>query len=392
MNVVYVPESFPQVSETFVINEIYGLIDKGFNISVVPRIPGADMNTPHARLQAILPLVDVVYEKGYFDIRGFFYGLRYGTQVWMGWRPRKFVLHINNALSISQHVAAIKRQNPKLVLIHFGYDNAIAGAIAAKLLNIPSILWMHGSDIHTVPHRSLHWLVKHTSRIVTNSHYSVGVLNKLGVDKSIEISYLGVNLDKFVPMNPSIKEVNPTIICVARLGHSKNHPLLLKLFDHITAKIPNVKLWLVGDGPNLKKYENLVSERNRKHIMFLGGVNQEQLIELLNRAWIKVLLSEKEGLGVAFIEAQAVGLPCVASNVGGIPEVIQDHDTGFLFDLDDTEVDMKVVGAIVDLLSNDDLRMAMGEKARVRAVEMFDENNHISRMENIINNLSGIDI
>jgi len=388
MHIVYVPDSFPQPSETFVINEIDGLLNKGFHISVVPRIEGDKSNIQHARLQAILPKINVVYNKTGFDGKAFFYGLKYGTQVWLGWRPPNLVRHIKNALSIAGHVAAIKQQNPDLVLIHFGYDNAIAGAIAAKLLNRPSVLWLHGSDMYTVPHRSLHWLEGNISRIVTNSQYSADLLKVLGVNQA-KVSYLGVDLDKFVPSKSSIKEQVPTVICVARLGHNKNHPRLLELFEQLITKVPDARLWLVGDGPNRQQYESLVSEKNKANIVFWGALSQEKIIELLNKAWLKALLSEKEGLGVAFIEAQATALPCVASNVGGIPEVVENNKTGFLFDLDDVDFDKKVSDAIVNLLTNHELRETMGKNARIRAMELFDENLHIERMEGLVNNLLG---
>ena len=72
MHIVYVPDSFPQPSETFVINEIDGLLNQGFQVSVVPRIVGDVTNTQHARLQVILPMISVIYDKIHFDIRAFF--------------------------------------------------------------------------------------------------------------------------------------------------------------------------------------------------------------------------------------------------------------------------------------------------------------------------------
>jgi len=386
MRLVYVPDSFPQPSETFVINEISGLLDKGFKVSVVPRFKGSSGDSKHARLQAILPLINVVYNKRKINIKAFFLGMKYGTQVWLGWRPHNLFVHLQNALSIARHVEAIKRQSPDLILIHFGYDNAIAGVIAAKLLNRPSILWLHGSDMYTVPHRCLHWLEKNISQIVTNSKYSAELLRKNGIDK-VMVSYLGVDLKKFNPRQLEIKERQPTMICIARLGHNKNHLRLLKVFEQLTSNIPNAILWLVGDGPNRQEYESLVSEKDMENVVFWGALPQEEIIELLNKAWIKVLLSEKEGLGIAFIEAQATALPCVASNVGGIPEVIENNKTGYLLDLNDLDFDRKVTEAVVNLLTNHKLRESMGKNARARAVKLFDEKLHIERMDELIKRL-----
>jgi len=384
MHIVYVPESFPQPSETFVINEIDGLLGMGYQITVVPRIKGDLDNTKHARLNRIMQKIKVVYKSGGFNFSAFLYGLKYGGQVWQGWRLSKLIKHIKNAGEISKHVSAIQLQKPDLVLIHFGYDNALAGVVAAKLLKIPVFLWMHGSDMYTVPHRSLVWLTERASHVITNSDYSANLLVNLGVLGNLTVSRLGVDTGKFNQPLSNIKEHNPTLICIARLGHNKNHQQLILVFQQILEKIPSAKLWLVGDGPNRQLCESLVSNKNKEKIVFFGALPQEELIDLLQRSWVKVLLSEKEGLGVALIEAHAVGLPCVASSVGGIPEVIKINETGFLFDLKDPEFNQKVGNSIVELLSNDVLRNKMGNAARLRAETDFDEKLHIQRMDKLI--------
>jgi len=386
MHIVYVPDSFPQPSETFVINEIDGLLNKGFHVSVVPRISGNIEQTQHTRLQTILPLINVVYSKRGFDVRAFFLGLKYGSQVRLGWRPHNVVKHIKNAISISRHVVAIKRQKPDLILIHFGYDNAIAGSIAAKILNKPSILWLHGSDIHTVPHRKLKWLTDHVSEVITHSVYAECLLKQQGITKRINIFCLGVNTGKFKVQNNNRLE-RPTLICIARMGHGKSQSSLIYIFKKLKERVSNADLWLVGDGPYIYKYKELVSRIRVEDVKFWGALSQEKIVQLLNQAWVKVLISEKEGFPVVLMEAQASGLPCVASSVGGIAEVVNDEETGFLFDLDDADFDGKVEDAMVDLLTNQELRESMGNKARTRAMELFDENLHIERMDKLIKQL-----
>ncbi|MEQ1546821.1 glycosyltransferase family 4 protein [Methyloglobulus sp.] len=385
--IVYVPESFPQPSETFVINEIDSLLDIGYQITVVPRVSGYTGEIHHARLDKILTRIEVITENSNLDLSSFFWGLLYGSQVWGGLRLRALIKHFKQALSIAQHVARITVEKPELIIIHFGYDNAVAGALAASYLKIPSILWMHGSDMHTVPHRSLIWISKQVSVVMTNSEYSTGLLNQLGVKNKIEISNLGIDLHSFKPPPIANKQKNPTIICVARLGHHKNHRQLIHVFQRVLKQVHNAELWLVGDGPNREEYEILVSQLDLKQVVFWGMLSQEHIVKLMQQSWIKVLLSAKEGLGVALIEAQASELPCVATQVGGIPEVISDGETGFLFDLNSADFETKVVDAIVKLLNNDDLRKKMGVEARIRAERLFNEKTHTERMDTIIKTL-----
>jgi len=384
MHIIYVPESFPQPSETFVINEIDGLLGLGYQITVTPRIEGDFANTQHARLERIMKKIKLVDSHGNFGLTAFVYALIYGGQLWQGWRPNKVLNHIKLAGNIARHVSVIKAQKPDLILIHFGYNNAVAGVIAARALRVPSLLWMHGSDMYTVPHRSLHWLTANVSSVITNSSYSQGLLESLGVKNKVSTSNLGVNIEKFKPSLPEKKEINPTIICIARIGHNKNHVRLIKVFHRVLDEIPNAKLWLVGDGKNRKECESLISTKNKESIVFWGALSQEKVVTLLEKSWIKVLLSEKEALGVAFMEAQSAGLPCIASDVGGIPEVIKMNETGFLFDLDSPEFNDKLVQSIVNILDDDALRKKMGVAARIRAEAFFDEKDHIKRMDKLI--------
>lgn len=385
--IVYVPESFPQPSETFVINEIDGLLGLGYKITVVPRITGCSDEINHARLKKILKRISISIENSRLDLRALYFGLRYGGQIKYGLSPKAVLRRVKKSIEIARHVTRIKAENPDIIIIHFGYDNAIAGAIAANFLGVPSILWLHGSDMHTIPHRSLLWLTGKVSKVITNSNYSASLLSCLGVRSCVDVSYLGVDLNKFKLQTIKNKHHRPVIICVARLGHSKNHKVLLQVFRKLKKQLPNAELWLVGDGPNRNDYENLVSELHLQGVVFFGALPQEQIVELLQQSWIKVLLSEKEGLGVALIEAQAVGLPCVASSEGGIPEVIKAGETGFLFDLNSKDFEIKVVDTIGELLTDTKLREKMGFSARQRVERLFNEKAHIERMDLIIKTL-----
>lgn len=388
MHIVYVPESFPQPSETFVINEIDGLLGMGYQITVVPRIKGDLENTKHARLNRVMQSIKLVYKKGGGNFTAFLYGLKYGGQVWQGWRLSKLIKHIKKAGEISRHVSAIQLQKPDLVLIHFGYDNALAGVVTAKLLKIPVLLWMHGSDMHTVPHRSLAWMAKNSSRVITHSRYAKRLLAEQGIDEGIDVSCLGVDLNKFTPKHIENEEKKVVMLCVARLGHSKNHQLLINIFNLVKKKLPNAALWLVGDGPNSDKYEKLVVSLKLKDVVFFGALAQEEVIGLFDRSDIHVLLSEKEGFPVVLMEAHAAGLPCVATSVGGVDEILIDNKTGLLFDLKDPEFNEKVVNSIVELLQNDVLRQKMGNAARLRAETDFDEKSHIQRMDKLIKQIT----
>jgi len=386
--IVYVPETFPQPSETFVINEISGLLDNGYDITVIPRAPGSSSVIKHENLTKVLSKVPVVYNNQRTAISALLPAFKYGGQNKFGKHPKAIINKLKNTLAIANHVARIKEHNPDIIIIHFGFDNAVAGIIAAKTLNVPVILWFHGSDMHTVPHRSLHWLTSEATTVITNSIYSVNLLKKLGVNTNVVKSYLGVNVNKFNISTDSSTRNKLIIICVARLGHHKNHQALFDTFSEIKNMINDAELWLVGDGPLKSDYQALVTETALDNVIFWGALAQEEIVKLLQQAHLKILLSENEALGVAFIEAHAVGLPCLATKIGGIPEVIVDGETGFLFDLESETLAEDVANKVVSLYKDTNLYKKMSDSARERVLNVFDEKIHIKFMnELILNNL-----
>lgn len=104
----------------------------------------------------------------------------------------------------------------------------------------------------------------------------------------------------------------------------------------------------------------------------------------MRKAWLFTLLSNKEGLGVVFMEAQACGLPCVGPQVGGVPEVIEEGETGYLIDFSLPDAEVNAAKQIVTILRNNSLRERMSQAAVRRARKRFDEHTAYFRLERIV--------
>ena len=384
----YVPESFPQISETFVINEIWGMLQKGYSVAVIPRINMAANIALHERYDEIKDDIKLIsVSGGAFSIQAFFYGLYYGNPVRPRIRINGIINHIKNAIKISRHYSALENARPDLLVTHFCYDNAIASAIYSSKYNVKHILWMHGSDIHTVPHRGLNWISKNSNAVATNSVYSQGLIKELGVTTPVHVAFLGIDLTKFkIPIFES-KSTTPIILCVARLGHSKDHNFLLRVFARIKTVIANAELWLIGDGPNRDQLQQYAKDHKIENVIFHGNQSQEHVADFLSQAWVFSLFSDKEGLGVVLLEAQASGLPCVCNSVGGMPEAVSHGETGFVIDKSAFNAERVAADSFIQLLQNHDLRKNMGIKARARAESFFSEARHHEAMDLLIKQL-----
>src|SRR5690606_34626594 len=130
--------------------------------------------------------------------------------------------------------------------------------------------------------------------------------------------------------------INPgekVIIHVSNFRGVKRVPDVVKAFAKISEKVPS-KLLLVGDGPEMSVICRLVNDLQLKDkVLFLG--KQDNVEELYSISDLMLLLSEKESFGLVALEAMACGVPCIGTDVGGIPEVISDGETGYICTMGD---------------------------------------------------------
>jgi N-acetyl-alpha-D-glucosaminyl L-malate synthase BshA len=115
----------------------------------------------------------------------------------------------------------------------------------------------------------------------------------------------------------------------------------------------------VGDGPEMKSVCKLVGDFGLKDRVLLLG-KQENLEELYSISDLMLLLSEKESFGLVALEAMACGVPCIGTKIGGIPEVIDHEDTGYLCNLGDIE---DVANKAIMLLKNPELHQRLSSNA-----------------------------
>ncbi len=128
-----------------------------------------------------------------------------------------------------------------------------------------------------------------------------------------------------------------------------------------------VKLLIIGTGPEEKDLKQYVYKNDLSgYVAFTG--HKKNVFEELSKMDLFILPSKSEGLGIAITEAMAVGLPVIASNVGGFPEVVIDGVTGFLIPEKDPAL---LAGAVINLMSNLERGRTMGEKGRERAFKVF---------------------
>jgi len=170
---------------------------------------------------------------------------------------------------------------------------------------------------------------------------------------------------------------------VSRLSPEKGLDILLKAFARLRKEFPKLKLDIAGDGPersNLEKLSQQLSVTDQvKFIGYLDG--PKKLARFLSGLEVFALPSRSESFGLALAEAGYLGIPCVASNIGGTKEVIVDGETGLLVPRDDDEA---LARAIAKLLRDGNLRKKLGQAARERVEKNFSKGRMLAEIEKFL--------
>jgi glycosyltransferase involved in cell wall biosynthesis len=181
------------------------------------------------------------------------------------------------------------------------------------------------------------------------------------------------------------------LLNVARLSPEKAHDQLLDSFRQILQRRPRARLWICGDSFGFwQKYRDRLFAQHRRlalesSVSFLGY--RSNLTELFAMADLMVHPSHVEGVPIAIISGMAAGLPVVASNVGGISEVIRPGVTGLLVPENGVT---EFAEAVVGLLENDGARASLGSAAR-RFVEMeYSAEAATRRVEQVYDEVVGV--
>jgi len=215
-------------------------------------------------------------------------------------------------------------------------------------------------------------------KVIAVSHALAEAAVDLGLPaKRIAIIPDGVDTAKFCP--PST-EREPLVVFVGSLIERKGVKYLIHAFSQIAQTYPAYRLAIIGEGTQHEELTRLAhSLEIINRIIFTGAQTPAQVAQWMQRARLFVLPSVEEGLGVVLLEAMASGTPCIASHVGGIPDVVS-PDAGILVPAADP---MALAEAMRSLLNDSDRWQALSQNARNHAVRHYSWDSIAARLMSI---------
>ncbi|MFI8687627.1 glycosyltransferase [Rossellomorea sp. NPDC077527] len=290
----------------------------------------------------------------------------------------------------------LKQYEPTLIHAHFGPDALLVSPLAKKN-NVPLLTTFHGYDITIKDkfakksfyvHRKF---IKHKNELMKGGTAFIAVSNFIK-EKLIEegfsenkifVHYIGIDTQKFKPIEDLERE--STVLFVGRLVEKKGCEYLIKAMEEVQKVNPEVRLVIIGDGPQREKLERAAKEKLINY-QFLGFQSQSNVKKWMNKSKVFCTPSitaengDTEAFGLVFAEAQAMGLPVVSFNSGGISEVVSHENTGFLANEKDW---LDLSKYILRLFNDEDLWHQFSGNGIKHINENFDLKTQTGKLEDI---------
>jgi L-malate glycosyltransferase len=282
-------------------------------------------------------------------------------------------------------------QSLDLLHVHYAIPHSVSAMLARSMaapLRLPFITTLHGTDITLVGSNRSYlpitkFSIEQSDGVTTISHYLLNeTIKEFGIKRPMEVIPNFVNCDLYRRTeNPALRAKwapngEPILMHLSNFRPVKRLTDVVEIFALVRAKMP-AKLVLIGDGPDRGSAEYLVREKKlQKDVLFLG--KQDQVYEKLSLADLFVMPSELESFGLAALEAMACEVPVIATNVGGVPEVIEHGVDGYLVAPGEVASAAKFA---IDILSRADRGREMGQTARINAKKKFCSNDVIPQYE-----------
>ncbi|MGD0425517.1 MAG: N-acetyl-alpha-D-glucosaminyl L-malate synthase BshA [Candidatus Acidiferrales bacterium] len=278
-----------------------------------------------------------------------------------------------------------------LLHVHYAIPHSVSALLARMMAmpkKLPFITTLHGTDITLVgSDRSYlpitRFSIEQSDGVTSISNYlRERTIREFEIKRPIEVIPNFVNCDQYMRCADQsarkqwAEHDEPVLMHLSNFRPVKRITDVVEIFALVREKIP-AKLVMMGDGPDRGAAEYIVRRRNlSKDVFFMG--KQDNVQEKLGLADLFLLPSDEESFGLAALEAMACEVPVIATNVGGVPEVVTDGVDGYLIAPHDVED-----GAVraLEILTRPDRGRSMGKRARIHAKAKYCANDVIPMYE-----------
>jgi len=381
--IVYLLHRFPRITDTFIKREIRSLQIAGTDVRVISVWKPNERETTPDILAQWAPDTHFIFPRSTASILRMVI-----TVIWRS--PHRFFATLYLALSTSRPgirglayqvfyfleailVAQELRQlAASHVHNHIGDQSGTVTMLAAHLAGIGYSITFHGWPVFFDAKYSRIKEKVLGARFIRSISYfcrsQLMMFSDCDDPTPFKVVHCGLTIGKYTYRPP--KEQVRRLICTARLSPEKGLRFAIEALRRLLDKGYNLELRLAGDGPSKAHLEALtIRLKVVDQVKFLGFLTEDEVISELQTSDLFVLPSFVEGLPVSAMEAMAVGVPVIATNIAGASELIEDGKTGLLVRPSDAEA---LADAVVRMIEDHGFRLRAAEFGRKKVVEEFD--------------------
>jgi glycosyltransferase involved in cell wall biosynthesis len=387
LKLAYVMSRFPRLSETFVLGEISAVLEQGVEVELFPLLR-TDEDVVHAEAA---PLVERARYQPFLSHRVLasqLHFLRSKPRAYLGalvdvvrgtWGSRNYLVGALGIFPKVVHAARLMAADGiDHVHCHFANHPAVAGLVVQRLTGIPFSFTAHGFDLHVDRHM-LCRKVAEADFVVPISRYNRELIVAECGERArpkLTVIHCGVDTDFFRPPESPPPGSPFTVLCVGTLHEVKGQSFLVDACARLAEAGVEVRCTLVGDGPDRRALTRQIEAAGLgERVTIAGRRTRAEVAALLRETCVLATPSvptaegKREGIPVVLMEAMASGVPVVASDLSGIPELVDDGVSGLLV----PPRDPQALAAALRLLHDDPaLRARLGAAGRDTVVREFD--------------------
>jgi glycosyltransferase involved in cell wall biosynthesis len=404
LKVAYIMSRFPKITETFVLYEMLALEEQGVQVEVYPlQRERTQVMHPEARpfvaRAHFTPLLSwpILQAQFYYLLRQpLLYFAVLQTLVRANWGSSRYLagalVFFPKAVYFARRMAT---DSVTHIHAHFASHPAAVAYVIHRLAGIPYSFTAHGSDLH----RDRHMLcekVADAAFVAAIAQFNKdiilaecrGAAREQELDDKVVVLHCGVDTQVFLPRTePTPFELGRgpfTILCIGTLHEVKGQTYLIEACRLLHARGVDFALRFVADGPDLARLSAQAAQAGiAGKVHFHGRVTRAEIAALLQTADVMAAPSvptgdgRREGIPVVLMEAMACGVPVVASDLSGIPELVADEVCGLLVAPRDTA---GLAGALARLYADPSLRRRFSQAGRAKVLEEFDLTTNAARL------------
>lgn len=394
--IAYLVSQYPKVSHSFIRREIFALEKQGWQIFRLS-IRGWDLELPdpedvleRARTTFVLKngplrLAMATVEQAFCSPRRFFLATVMTVRSMTRWSGRPFIWHLFYLAEACWIALQLKRHAITHIHAHFTANAAQVAMLVSELTGISYSITAHGADeFERARWPDLAEKIRRAAFIVAACSFARAQIFR-AIDHrywdKIKVVHCGID-PAFADIDAIVPSERNRLVCVGRICEEKGQLLLVKAIPALVREGRRFELVLVGDGEHRGAIEQLIAETKlADFVTVTGWASASRVKDEILGARAVILPSFSEGLPVVLMEAMVLGRPVLSTYVAGIPELVVNGKTGWLFPAGSEDDLLDAIRTCLD--APKDVLKEMGERARARALQRHDLGTQAEKLTNL---------